>query len=161
VALNGGGSSGADIKGNGWVGGTNGSTIGANAGGGGGTDRAVETIRARKGVVKMLVASVVVYTISYSPVQVHFLYTLVTGQHLSVSWTFFVLVMVLTHVNSAANPVLYAIFSQNFRRNFKRCLCYVCYVKDRHEYRRTRFDSFDSRGVSRRISTTRTTVSRV
>lgn len=137
----------------------------SGGGGGGGTergsDRAVETIRARKGVVKMLVASVIMYTISYSPHQVHLLYNSLSATKLPQTWTFFVLVMVLTHINSAANPVLYAIFSQNFRRNFKRCLCYSCYAQDRHEYRRTRFDSFESRGVSRRVSTTRTTVSRV
>ncbi|XP_076443228.1 neuropeptide receptor 15-like [Babylonia areolata] len=128
-----------------------------------GSDRAVETIRARKGVVKMLVSSVIIYTISYSPHQVHLLYNTFSPTRLHDSWTFFVFVMVMTHINSAANPVLYSIFSQNFRRNFKRFLCYACYAKDRHEYRRTRFDSFlDSRGASRRISTTmRTTVSRL
>nr|KAG5703671.1 hypothetical protein BaRGS_002545 [Batillaria attramentaria] len=125
------------------------------------SDRAVDTIRARKGVVKMLVASVVVYTISYSPHQVHLLYNTFSETRLPESWHFFVFVMVMTHINSAANPVLYSIFSQNFRRNFKRCLCYVCYLKKRQAYRRTRFDSFDSRGVSRRASTTRTTISRV
>ena len=133
-----------------------------NGGVGASSDRAVETIRARKGVVKMLVASVVVYTISYSPHQVHLLYNTFSPTPLPESWTFFVFVMVMTHVNSAANPVLYSIFSQNFRRNFRRCLCYVCYARDRYVYRRARFDSFlDSRGTSRRVSTTRTTVSRV
>ncbi|KAL8578004.1 hypothetical protein ACOMHN_048780 [Nucella lapillus] len=144
----------------------NGGCGGGGGGGGGeerGNDRAVETIRARKGVVKMLVTSVIIYTISYSPHQVHLLYNTFSPTPLHQSWTFFVFVMVMTHINSAANPVLYSIFSQNFRRNFKRFLCYICYAKDRHEYRRTRFDSFvDSRGTSRRISTTtRTTVSRL
>ena len=156
AALNGGG---GELRNGGWSGG------GGGGGGGGGSergsDRAVETIRARKGVVKMLVASVVVYTVSYSPHQAHLLYNTFSPAPLPESWNFFVFVMVMTHINSAANPVLYSIFSQNFRRNFKRCLCYICYVKNRHEYRRTRFDSFDSRGVSRRASTTRTTVSRV
>lgn len=149
VALNGGGGGGN----------------GGRSGGGGGitatTDRAADTIRARKGVVKMLVASVVVYTVSYSPHQVHLLYNTFSSTQLPETWHFFVFVMVMTHINSAANPVLYSIFSQNFRRNFKRCLCYVCFVRKRRDYRRTRFDSFDSRGVSRRASTTRTTISRV
>ncbi|PVD20151.1 hypothetical protein C0Q70_20645 [Pomacea canaliculata] len=70
------------------------------------TDRAADTIRARKGVVKMLVASVVVYTVSYSPHQVHLLYNTFSSTQLPETWHFFVFVMVMTHINSAANPVL-------------------------------------------------------
>lgn len=125
------------------------------------SDRAADTIRARKGVVKMLMASVAVYTISYSPHQAHLLYNTFSTSKLPETWHFFVFVMIMTHINSAANPVLYSIFSQNFRRNFKRYLCYMCLLKKRELYRRTRFDSFDSRGISRRVSTTRTTISRV
>ncbi|XP_076465346.1 neuropeptide receptor 15-like [Babylonia areolata] len=131
---------------------------------------AAETIRARKGVVKMLVASVAVYVVSYSPLQ---------PPPQPQSWTFFVFVMVLTHLNSAANPVLYAIFSQNFRRNFKRCLCFLCfsrYQRSRRHLRRrqshsqsqsrsqggSRNDSFaDSRGMSQRRASTPTTKSAV
>ncbi|ESO88165.1 hypothetical protein LOTGIDRAFT_62390, partial [Lottia gigantea] len=86
------------------------------------TDRASETIRARKGVVKMLIASVVIYFISYSPIQIHLLYNTFSDSPLPASWSFLVFVMTMTHVNSAANPILYCIFSQNFRRNFKKCL---------------------------------------
>ncbi|KAL8570771.1 hypothetical protein ACOMHN_006921 [Nucella lapillus] len=125
-------------------------------------DRAAETIRARKGVVKMLVASVVIYIISYSPHQAHLLYDIFSPSPLPQSWSFFVFVMVMTHLNSAANPVLYAIFSQNFRRNFKRCLCYLFCPKYRQERWGNRQDSFlDSRGLSHRASTTKTVVTRV
>ncbi|KAK6180249.1 hypothetical protein SNE40_012438 [Patella caerulea] len=125
------------------------------------TDRAYETIRARKGVVKMLIVSVVIYFISYSPIQVHLFYNTFSTTPLPTGWPFLVFVMTMTHVNSAANPVLYCIFSQNFRRNFKKCLCYLCFRMQRKAYRRTRFDSFDSKGaLSRRPSTTKTTVSR-
>ncbi|XP_041364529.1 neuropeptide receptor 15-like [Gigantopelta aegis] len=123
--------------------------------------RATDTIRARKGVVKMLVASVLIYFTSYSPHQIHFLYNAFSNSPLPEHWEFLVFVMIITHLNSAANPILYSIFSQNFRRNFKRCLCFVCYRLERRRYRRTRFDSFDSKGVSRRSSTSKTTTSRV
>ncbi|XP_071107564.1 neuropeptide receptor 15-like isoform X2 [Haliotis cracherodii] len=125
------------------------------------TERSADTIKARKGVVKMLIASVLIYFISYSPQQIHLLYNTFSRTPFPQSWPFLVFVMIITHVNSAANPVLYSIFSQNFRRNFKRCLCFICYRMERKAYRRTRFDSFDSRAVSRRNSTSRTTMSRV
>ncbi|XP_067664425.1 neuropeptide receptor 15-like [Haliotis asinina] len=125
------------------------------------TERSADTIKARKGVVKMLIASVLIYFISYSPQQIHLLYNTFSRTPFPESWPFLVFVMIITHVNSAANPVLYSIFSQNFRRNFKRCLCFICYRMERKAYRRTRFDSFDSRAVSRRNSTSRTTMSRV
>ncbi|PVD19931.1 hypothetical protein C0Q70_20425 [Pomacea canaliculata] len=34
-----------------------------------------------------------------------------------------VLVMIVAYINSAANPILYSIFSQNFRKNFREALC--------------------------------------
>ncbi|RUS88599.1 hypothetical protein EGW08_003625, partial [Elysia chlorotica] len=89
---------------------------------------ASDTIRARKGVVKMLISSVLLYFLSYSPLQARLLYKSLAARPGAQptffdSMDFFVLVMVMTLLNSAANPVLYAIFSQNFRRNFQRCLC--------------------------------------
>lgn len=125
------------------------------------TDRAAETIKARKGVVKMLVASVIVYTLCYAPPQILLFYNSLSDSHFQETWSFLVFVNVIAYVNSAANPVLYSIFSQNFRRNFKRCLFCMC-IKYRHEpYIRARFNSLDSRGISRKVSTTRTTISRL
>ena len=127
----------------------------------GGSERAVETIRARKGVVKMLVASVAVYAVSYSPHQVHLLHDAVSDTPLPDTWTFFVLAMVLTHLNSAANPVLYCIFSHKFRQHFHRCLCCLC-LRRQSRAQRGRLESFlDSRGVWRRASTTKTVVTQV
>lgn len=122
------------------------------------TDRTSETIRARKGVVKMLVASVMVYILCYAPPQILLFYNTISPSMFQETWSFLVFVNIIAYVNSAANPILYSIFSQNFRRNFKKCLCYVCLrTMQRKEYVRTRFDSFDSRAMSRRVSSTRTT----
>jgi len=77
----------------------------------------------RKGVIKMLVASVAVYVISYAPSQITTFYNMTSQIPLPYNWTFTVTVMILTYINSAANPLLYAIFSQNFRRQFVRLLC--------------------------------------
>lgn len=126
------------------------------------TDRAAETIKARKGVVKMLVASVVVYTLCYAPPQILLFYNTLSKTMFHETWSFQVFVTVIAYINSAANPVLYSIFSQNFRRNFKRCLFCMCLTNSKEPYMRARFtDSFESRGISRKVSTTRTTISRL
>lgn len=126
------------------------------------TDRASETIKARKGVVKMLVASVVVYIVCYAAPQVLTFYNTFADRPFLMNWSFAVFTMVVANINSAANPVLYSIFSQNFRRNFKKCLFCLCLRHRRKEYIRARFDSFESRGISRKISTTtKTTISRL
>ncbi|BFY97020.1 hypothetical protein BsWGS_00060 [Bradybaena similaris] len=122
-------------------------------------DSISDTMKARRGVVKMLVASVLLYFISYSPIQVHLIYSTFARSSFLDSWDFFVFVMVVTHTNSAANPLLYAIFSQNFRRHFVRCLCSCCV---RSQYSRTRLDSQESRHMSTRSSSTsKTYVSRL
>ncbi|XP_059163227.1 neuropeptide receptor 15-like [Physella acuta] len=113
-------------------------------------DSTNDTIKARRGVVKMLISSVVLYMVSYSPTQVHLIYSTFARSSVLDSWEFFVFVMVVTHINSAANPVLYGIFSQNFRRNFKRCLCWC----RSHKNTRTIYDSLESRLVSMRSSST-------
>ncbi|XP_021370661.1 neuropeptide receptor 15-like [Mizuhopecten yessoensis] len=126
------------------------------------TDRAAETIKARKGVVKMLVASVMVYIVCYAAPQVLTFYNTFADRPFHMSWSFGVFTTVVANINSAANPVLYSIFSQNFRRNFKKCLFCLCLRHRRKEYIRARFDSFESRGLSRKVSTTtKTTISRL
>lgn len=113
---------------------------------------ASDTIRARQGVVKMLISSVLLYCLSYSPLQVRLIYKSFIATPGSPptffdSTEFFVFVMVVTHINSAANPVLYAIFSQNFRRNFQRSLCCECC---RRLCGGSRLSSQDTRLASRR-----------
>nr|KAG5709898.1 hypothetical protein BaRGS_029940 [Batillaria attramentaria] len=79
-------------------------------------ERSSEALQARKGVVKMLIMSVIVYFISYSPQHVLLVYQTFRTAHFHDTWTVHVLVMIVAYVNSAANPILYSIFSQNFRQ---------------------------------------------
>ncbi|GFO24536.1 neuropeptide receptor 15-like [Plakobranchus ocellatus] len=80
-----------------------------------------EPIRARRGVVKMLIACVVIYFVSYSPHQVLLIYRTFWNSKggFDQTWMFHVFTTILAYINSAANPVLYCIFSDNFRSNFK------------------------------------------
>ena len=80
--------------------------------------RLIETIRARRGVVKMLVASIVIYFLSYCPHQILLFYNTFSAAQFHQTWLFMVCVTILAYINSAANPILYCIFSENFRRNF-------------------------------------------
>ncbi|KAI0235686.1 Tachykinin-like peptides receptor 86C, partial [Lamellibrachia satsuma] len=80
-------------------------------------------MRARKGVVKMLIASVLIYTLSFAPSQIPLFYDIVSRVPFKVNWAYLVLVMTLGYVNSAANPILYSVFSQNYRLRFDRLLC--------------------------------------
>ena len=102
-----------------------------------------DAIKARKGVVKMLIASVIVYFLSYAPVQVPVFYNLLSSTPFRGNWSFLVLVMTLAYINSAANPVLYCIFSQNFRRRFSSVLCRCLNQKD-YKYKRTTSTTMDS-----------------
>ncbi|KAH9525386.1 hypothetical protein Btru_001290 [Bulinus truncatus] len=89
-----------------------------------------EAIRARRGVVKMLMASVVIYFLSYSPHQVMLYYSSFSTASFNKTWIFDVLTFILAYINSAANPVLYCVFSDNFRSKFKvifqKCVCCTC-----------------------------------
>jgi len=116
-------------------------------------DKASDTIKARKDVVKMLAASVLVYIICYAPPQILLFYDTFAQKPFQITWSFMVFSIVIANVNSAANPVLYSIFSQNFRKNFKKYLCYFCLPKP-SDYHRTGHDSSESRILSRKISST-------
>ncbi|XP_059155447.1 neuropeptide receptor 15-like [Physella acuta] len=96
-----------------------------------------EAIRARKGVVKMLMASVAIYFLSYSPHQVMLFYNLFSSAGFDATWVFYVFTTTLAYINSAANPVLYCVFSDNFRSKFKVifhrfscCACCCCRSTD-------------------------------
>ncbi|CAL1544901.1 unnamed protein product, partial [Lymnaea stagnalis] len=78
-----------------------------------------EAIRARRGVVKMLMASVAIYFLSYSPHQVLLVYKSFSSVGFDKTWMFHVFTYTLAYINSAANPVLYCVFSDNFRSKFK------------------------------------------
>ncbi|KAL8586440.1 hypothetical protein ACOMHN_050035 [Nucella lapillus] len=86
-------------------------------------ERTSEAVQARKGVVKMLIMSVIVFFVSYSPQQVMLIHDTVWGSPLHEKWFLHVFTMIVAYINSAANPILYSIFSQNFRNNFRVALC--------------------------------------
>lgn len=85
-------------------------------------EKSSRAIRARKGVVKMLIACVLVYFLSYSPLQVMLLYNTFAPAPFHETWSFLVFVTTLAYINSAANPIIYCVFSENFRRKFSRLI---------------------------------------
>ncbi|XP_050403343.1 neuropeptide receptor 15 [Patella vulgata] len=82
-----------------------------------------EAVQARRGVVKMLILSVIVYFVSYSPHQILLFYHAFRPRAFQDHWSIQVLVMIVAYINSAVNPLFYSVFSQNFRRGFKGVLC--------------------------------------
>ena len=79
-------------------------------------------IRARKGVVKMLIVTVLLYVLSFAPSQIPLFYDIVSQRPFKVNWSYLVLVITSAYVNSAANPIIYCIFSQKYRRRYGRVL---------------------------------------
>ena len=68
--------------------------------------------------------SVIVYFLSYSPQQVLLIYDTFKPSQFHENWTVHVFTMIIAYINSAANPILYSIFSQNFRKNVPHHRCY-------------------------------------
>ncbi|XP_050400715.1 neuropeptide receptor 15 [Patella vulgata] len=94
-------------------------------------ERTSEAIRARKGVVKMLIASVIIYFLSYSPHQILLFYNTFSQHPFHHSWLLVVITNTLAYINSAANPILYCVFSENFRLKFRKLLrCVTCWKDD-------------------------------
>ena len=124
-----------------------------------------DAIKARKGVVKMLVAIVIVYFLSYAPAQIPLFYDIASSTPFKRNWAFLVFLMTLGYVNSAANPILYSIFSQNFRRKFQRMLCCCIKHEQNVHYSRAPSNAFDVskkstvRFSNSRMITTMTSVS--
>ena len=86
-------------------------------------ERFSEALLARRGVVKMLILSVVVYFASYSPHQFLLIWNTASNTTFHETWIYHVFTMVVTNLNSAANPIMYSIFSQNFRQCYKQFVC--------------------------------------
>ncbi|XP_064651669.1 neuropeptide receptor 15-like [Lineus longissimus] len=120
-------------------------------------EKSSDAIRARKGVVKMLVACIIIYFLCYLPPQVLLFYVTFSSTPFHMTWNFQVFGYALAYINSAANPIMYSIFSQNFRRKFKKAL--VC--RTGKDYKRsTTLDSFGgSRATTRFTSLKQTAVS--
>ena len=91
-----------------------------------------DAIRARRGVVKMLMVSVTIYFISYSPHQILLFYKTFSSANFGQTWVYHVLTMLLAYASSGANPVLYCVFSDKFRMKyasiFQRCTCCSQYL---------------------------------
>ncbi|KAJ8304340.1 hypothetical protein KUTeg_017923 [Tegillarca granosa] len=94
-------------------------------------DRLSEALQARRGVVKMLMLSVIVYFISYSPNQILLICTTISPTTFHQTFSYQVFTMIIANLNSAANPVLYSIFSQNFRQCFRYIIFGCCVEKPR------------------------------
>ncbi|XP_014664079.1 PREDICTED: neuropeptide receptor 15-like [Priapulus caudatus] len=91
--------------------------------GGGGKKEMSDALKARKGVVKMLIVAVIVYFVSFSPHQVLLFYRRFAHSQFQETWTILIFVNIMAYCNSAANPLLYSVFSQKFRSKFKQALC--------------------------------------
>ncbi|XP_013389357.1 neuropeptide receptor 15 [Lingula anatina] len=104
-------------------------------------------VKARRGVVKMLIACVIVYFICYSPIQVLLFYNTFASVPFHFTWSFRVFVISMGYINSAVNPILYSIFSQKFRRRLKALVCCLRLLNPRKSTCRPRDQS--SRRTSR------------
>ncbi|XP_065281718.1 neuropeptide receptor 15-like [Dermacentor albipictus] len=83
-----------------------------------GREKYARSVKARRGVIKMLVAGVAVYFISFSPHQVLLLYNTLSSQRFEETWTYLIIVNMMAYTSSACNPLLYSVFSHKFRSKF-------------------------------------------
>ncbi|XP_074651139.1 neuropeptide receptor 15-like [Tubulanus polymorphus] len=114
-----------------------------------------DAIKARKGVVKMLVVCIVVYFFCYSPNQILILYNTFADKPFHHTWNFKAFTLALVTMNSAANPIMYSIFSQNFRRKFKKVI--MCGFGTKNNKKATNMDSFGgSRANTTRFTSLKT-----
>lgn len=100
-------------------------------------------MKKRKSVVKMLIACVVVYFISYLPVQVPLLWNSFANAPLKTNWAFYAFLMTMGQINSAANPVFYGIFCKNYRLAYKRAI-FVWRKKDARRSTKTTTEFTDT-----------------
>ncbi|XP_067136805.1 neuropeptide receptor 15-like [Centruroides vittatus] len=80
------------------------------------------TMKARRGVVKMLIAGVTVYFVSFSPHQILLVYNTFSKTKFQENWPFLIFVNIMAYASSACNPLLYSIFCQKFRQKFRSVL---------------------------------------
>ncbi|KFM68995.1 Neuropeptide receptor 15, partial [Stegodyphus mimosarum] len=87
-----------------------------------GKEKFAGAMKARRGVIKMLVAGVTVYFVSFSPHQVLLFYNTFSSTLFKETWSFLIFVNIMAYASSACNPLLYSIFSQKFRKKFRSLL---------------------------------------
>ena len=121
-------------------------------------EKASDAIRARQGVVKMLIGCIIIYFLCYLPQAIIVVYNAIHTRPFHKSWYLKVTSFALGYANSAANPIMYSIFSQNFRRKFKTAL--RCDRAEKDYKRSITLDSMGgSRGTTRFTSLKQTNVS--
>ncbi|KAI6176885.1 Neuropeptide receptor 15 [Aphelenchoides bicaudatus] len=74
-----------------------------------------EVLDMRRGIIKMLVACVLVYFVAYSPIQGIFIMTAMFGAGSRPPYSVILLLNAFAVTCSAANPILYTLFSKKFR----------------------------------------------
>ncbi|GIY77171.1 thyroliberin receptor [Caerostris extrusa] len=79
-------------------------------------------MKARRGVIKMLIAGVTVYFLSFSPHQILLIYNTFSPTLFKETWSFLIFVNIMAYTSSACNPLLYSVFSQKFRQKFQTLL---------------------------------------
>ncbi|KAK3729133.1 hypothetical protein QZH41_001128 [Actinostola sp. cb2023] len=85
-----------------------------------------KALESRKKVVKMLITVVVAFTICWLPFQIA---TFVWHSGINISNTADFICKLLMRVHTCTSPIIYAVFSENYRRGFKMALKCYCYRK--------------------------------
>ncbi|XP_064626043.1 allatostatin-A receptor-like [Lineus longissimus] len=84
-----------------------------------------ESMRCRRRASKMVAVIVIVFALSWLPLQINFLYTSFKPKPSTKDSVIFLLVsQILCYSNSCMNPILYSFLSENFRREFHQVLCW-------------------------------------
>lgn len=84
-----------------------------------------EAMRAKRRVTRMVIIVIIVFAGCWLPIQSIFLVQFYgTDMHGNLFRTVHVISNCLAYGNSCVNPILYAFFSDNFRRAFARVLCF-------------------------------------
>lgn len=83
--------------------------------------------KSKKQAIRMLTTCVLVYFISYLPIQVLLFYNTVTHKQLPNIWLTQAILTTLAFINSAANPIIYyscnKLYRTGLRDMYYRCLC--------------------------------------
>lgn len=82
-----------------------------------------ETLKTRQNVVKMLIVCICVYFICYSPIQAIIISTVLFGKTVRFGMSAELALHFLAYSCSAANPIVYTLYSHRFRRKFAQLLC--------------------------------------
>ncbi|XP_002730936.1 allatostatin-A receptor-like [Saccoglossus kowalevskii] len=85
-----------------------------------------ESVKQKKRVTKMVVFVVIIFCVTWMPIQI--MSVLLTLELIPYSETTTICLWIgniLSYINSCVNPIIYAFLSDNFRKSFKKvCICY-------------------------------------